>query len=245
MESQILSAATMGLGELLSSSAVDEGHNLEHALSVLQHARAALDHEQGVESDRRLAILLAALLHDADDAKFFSTVDYANARRILVEAGAQHLVDAVIAMIELVSCSKNGNSTASHLDLIPRYCDRLEAIGAVGILRCYLYTTLVGREIINDSTPLPRTKQELAEIAPPERLLRYVENKGRAQADQNTMIGHFYDKLLHIADVANPNPYLRAEFQRRHAVLVDFLLDFDRAEPLLSVQRSLNARSAH
>src|SRR5204863_4319085 len=83
-------------------------------------------------------IILAALLHDADDRKFFGDSNYKNARYLLRKI-PEGDVELVVHMIDLVSTSKNGNSTpvaSSGWLLIPRYCDRLEAVGKIGIERC-------------------------------------------------------------------------------------------------------------
>ena len=116
------------LVQVLQSGNVDTGHGLDHALAVLNHANNALQYED-LPDDTKQAIQLAALLHDADDSKFFpDNNDNQNARYILREIGAENeLAELVIKMIELVSCSKNGNTVVKpEWLLLPRFADRLE-----------------------------------------------------------------------------------------------------------------------
>ena len=137
------------LGQLLEKAGADDGHGLPHALCVVEHARKALECSSAPEeSSKRDAVIYAALLHDADDHKIFpDTSGYANARNILQQCTPDQpeLHDLVIRMIEMVSCSSNGNSTAgvdeqTEWMLIPRYADRLEAIGEIGLVRTWQYT---------------------------------------------------------------------------------------------------------
>ncbi len=96
---------------------------------------------------RAMACRLAALLHDADDKKYFpaTCTSYANAERIAHHAGAPRPVVAeVLRMIDWVSCSHNGNQCPPEARLEPellwpRWADRLEAVGEIGVARCYLY----------------------------------------------------------------------------------------------------------
>lgn len=91
----------------------DEGaiHGYPHAIEVLNHSQKGIEsYPYKLSSYKKIAILLAALLHDVDDDKMFpSNLNYENARSILA---AIHFpfVDLVIEMIGLVSFSKNGIS---------------------------------------------------------------------------------------------------------------------------------------
>src|SRR5665648_164860 len=82
---------------------VDYSHGIEHALAVLNHAEEALkvtDHK--LTGDEILAIRLAALLHDADDRKYFpANKDYQNARTVL-ESHKEEVRELVLRMIDAV-----------------------------------------------------------------------------------------------------------------------------------------------
>lgn len=212
--------------QLLEKHGVDRGHGIDHALAVLQHAQRALE-EEDLGSEQQLAVQLAALLHDVDDHKFFQTAGLANARAICEKAAPNRpaLLENVLRMIDLVSCSKNGNSSIEpRWLLIPRYADRLEALGDIGIYRCYAYTVHVQRPVCNPDTPLPRSEAELEALASPDRFNRYVRSGGKVGS--STFIDHFYDKLLHIANLDTSNRYLRETALQRRRDMVAFLLRF-------------------
>jgi len=222
----------LSLDDLLYGKKVDKGHGIDHARDVLNHVNNALS-VSNTPSDEtsRLAIRLAAILHDADDKKFFDTENYENAQFILdrVIPGKNKLQKLVIKMIQLVSYTENGNSrNASCIEedwlLYPRYADRLEAIGAVGIERCYIYNIYIGRALYLETTPRATTKEELSLIANTERYENYLNKK----TAENTFISHIYDKVLHVAEhiIEGGNPYFVKEARERHSEVVNFVLDF-------------------
>lgn len=104
-----------------------------------------------------LALRLSALLHDADDKKYFQTDKTKdNARKIIAGAlegstfDVAHVTEEVLEMISYVSFSDNGNTIPARAQkspefLWPRYSDRLEAIGAIGAVRCWQYNEEVKR----------------------------------------------------------------------------------------------------
>jgi uncharacterized protein len=121
----------------------------------------------------------------------------------------------------LVSCSKNGNSWKGAEDeymLYPRFADRLESLGEIGIVRCWLYTSHVERPLFTDETLRPTTREELKKVASSERF----QTHGK---ESTTFIDHFYDKLLHLTDVGT-NPYFQKELEKRIQIMEEFLLDF-------------------
>ena len=165
--SKFLESAKASLHEFYAQHPhIDASHGEAHALRVLYHATEAVACVGNAAvaawgTDVVLAVLLAALLHDVDDRKYFQSVDdgsdpYPNARRILtsIDHLSADTINATLAMIALVSCSANGNTvpadiaaTGRHHYLIPRWSDRLEAVGAVGVVRCYQYTVAKGQPL--------------------------------------------------------------------------------------------------
>ena len=80
-----------GLIQLCLETGIDDSHGAGHAAAVLHHAEAAVAAAaQPLSEARALAVRLAALLHDADDKKYFPKTcrTYANARQIMSDAGA-------------------------------------------------------------------------------------------------------------------------------------------------------------
>ena len=121
-----------------------DGHGTEHTLRVWRNAMMIAETE--LDCDRNI-VSLAALLHDADDYKLFTTENNANARRFLTE----HLVpeetaEKICAAINAVSFSKNRDRRPETLEgQIVQDADRLDAIGAVGIARTFAYGGRHGR----------------------------------------------------------------------------------------------------
>lgn len=208
---------------------VDSSHGVDHALAVLDHTVKALKCESTLDDDTKRQIVLASLLHDADDHKYFpDNQHYQNARSILSKLNVNEKdVEKIVEMIALVSVAKNGNSIPEkEWMLIPRYSDRLEAIGKIGILRCYLYNLVVKRPLYTTETLRATTLEELSKIATVERFNNYVNLKGKV--GESTFIDHFYDKLLHFTDFGS-NEYLLSEGENRLKIMQDYVLDFGRS----------------
>ena len=210
---------------LLSHSNVDQGHQVDHAITVMNTAINALERWQyDISDEQKEAIIYASLLHDVDDRKFFSSSDTSNnALNILNTVMCnQSTINLVIEMIDLVSFSKNGNTVnipfTEIWKLIPRVCDRLESIGAIGAKRCWDYSMYIGRPLFIHSSPKPTTEEEIWGCATQQRLERYMRVKV-----SDSMIDHYYDKLLHINNPV-PNDYLDDLLESRLSYSIKFLL---------------------
>ncbi|KAL3939034.1 MAG: hypothetical protein SGBAC_006160 [Bacillariaceae sp.] len=138
----------------------------------------------------------------------------------------------ILQMISWVSCSENGNKVpilvrdtgAYHL-LIPRWADRLEAVGARGVVRCYQYNReqqeqqqklgLASAPLFSDQSPRPKSEQELWSLLCEEsnRLQEYMDRGGTS----TDMISHYYDKLLPVA--RPPKSIVRNEYLETQADL--------------------------
>lgn len=130
-------------------------------------------------------------------------------------------------MIDIVSCSSNGNSNKHNYPewmLYPRIADRLEAIGNIGVLRALQYGEYRNRLMYDDNTERAYTLDELNEIASPERFERYLAGK-----KSSTTIGHFYDKILHIGKSSGfgvKNNYFNKVAEERHKQVQEWVLEF-------------------
>ncbi len=84
-------------------------HGYEHSLRVWRNAMAIAGDEAGCDQE---IVSLAALLHDADDNKLFSTKNNANARRFLeAHRIPTETTDRICAVINAVSFRRNrGNA---------------------------------------------------------------------------------------------------------------------------------------
>jgi len=109
-------------------------------------------------------------------------------------------------MISFVSTSDNGNLIPEAAVDLPellwvRHCDRLEAIGVTGAVRCYQYTLESDRILDAPETPRPKTKEEIWDLVTPKRFKSYMKTKA-----SKSMMCHYYDKLLHIAATYKKDP---------------------------------------
>ena len=186
---------------------IKASHGLTHAMTVYEHSCKAIScHEPALSSKVVMEIQIAALLHDTDDYKYFPDSPkgtYPNALDILIKAGVpSESYGNIIEMISLVGCSENGNfvpqsirDTNSWYKLIPRWSDRLEAVGAAGVVRCFQYSKEIQRPLSSPKSPRAQTAQEVWELCRAEQFESYQKN-GPSDDD---MMTHYYDKLLHVS----------------------------------------------
>ena len=182
------------------------GHDLHHTLRVYRTALALAEAEGG---DREI-VALAALLHDADDAKLFHTRDLSNARGFLRQNGVSPAVEEQIcAVIRQVSFRGGGAGAPDTLEgKLVQDADRLDAMGAVGIARCFAFGGSRGRAIHDPAEP-PKLDMTAGE---------YAANRG-------TSVNHFYEKLLKLKDLMNTETGRRLA-RGRHDYMAGFLEEF-------------------
>lgn len=213
------------LYRLLKEAKVDAGHGFNHMRIVAEHVRNALKYVS-IDDNLKMEVELAAWLHDADDDKFFKTRDYENARKILIDATfPKDSIERIIKMISLVSSRTNGNTVDPNLPFwyyYPRFADRLEATGWVGLLRTYSFTKHKGRNLFDSGDPRVTSYEELLPHIPPQRFIDYQNGKATT-----TMIGHILDKLLFLKVETN-NHYFDNEFAVREKILQDYVYNFGR-----------------
>ena len=211
-------------------------HGITHVLSVHHHAMQAIASQVPPLTDEEsMEVEWAALLHDVDDTKYFPEhhTEKHNAKSILQEAQmSDKATRSILEMIDWVSASQNGNSVPSSIEmsgeyyrLIPRWADRLEAVGVRGVVRCYQYTIEKGQALFSDATPRASSEQEVWELADPQRFVDYQTSGGHSQ----DMISHYYDKLLHVARppaTIVQNSYLESKAAESAAPLVEVCLRF-------------------
>lgn len=164
------------------------GHDWFHILRVYTNAK----HIAKTENVNIFVVKLGALLHDIADSKFYDgneTIAPKKARDFLQKQGVS---DEIIIHIENIITNisfKGGNFksafTSPELKVI-QDADRLDAIGAIGIARCFNYGGFKNREIYNPNIPpkLNMTKEEYKKSTTP-------------------TINHFYEKLLLLKDKMN------------------------------------------
>ena len=166
------------LARLVAEHQIPESHGAGHARAVHRHVSRALRGEK-VPANKRLGLQLGAVLHDADDPKYFSGAPglLPNARAILGAAlrgypGAPRVRRLALEAISHVSASANGNSAPPRAAefpqlLYPRWADRLEQLGEGGVFRTHLYSEERGRPLAVAATPAPATAAEARAAATP------------------------------------------------------------------------------
>jgi len=139
-----------------------------------------------------------------------------------------YLIDAVVDC-NLVSTKKNGNkkiAVGQEWKLIPRGSDRVEAIGWIGVERCAKFCLenkipLYVKEG-DKKTLLPTTLYELGLVATAKRFQVYQET-----GHSNSMIDHFYDKLLHIDKIDCGSKYLQAIADERLDIMRHYIVNLN------------------
>ncbi|MFC5047534.1 HD domain-containing protein [Aquimarina hainanensis] len=159
-------------------------------------------------------VSLSALLHDIADSKFHNGNEEIGpeiARNFLLKQQVNsQTIDHVVKIIENISF-KGGNvkrSFSSPELLVVQDADRLDAIGAVGIARCFNYGGYKNRALYNPeiSPNLSMTKEEY-------------------KASTAPTINHFYEKLLLLKDRMNTETGKKIAAQR-HEFMEQFLAQF-------------------
>ena len=185
------------------------GHDWHHADRV---RRTALAFAQTEDADLEV-VELAALLHDVDDHKFSGSVTAGadTARYLLADLGARSQLREAVADI-IGGMSFKGALVPDDVLAIEGRCvqdaDRLDAIGAIGIGRCFAYGGFVARPLHDPAAPVTLHDDPLC----------YRNGSG-------TTITHFYEKLLLVRDRMTTSAG-RALAEKRHAFLVTFLDEF-------------------
>jgi len=192
------------------------GHDWFHTERVLRNAKLIAKTEKA----DLFIVTLGALLHDIADAKFHpdasggdETIGPKIAREFLFKQNIDStIIEHVVKIIENISfkssLSKNQNRfTSIELEVI-QDADRLDAIGAIGIARCFNYGGFKNREIYN-----PEIKPNL--------------NMSKEEYKKSTAptINHFYEKLLLLKDKMNTKTGQKLA-KKRHLYMEKYLVQF-------------------
>lgn len=169
---------------------------MDHVLRVLHNARQ-LQSEVGGD---RLTIELAALLHDVGDAKFHDGRERSGefAREILFELQApESLIQHVAEIVDNISFRKQVDANTLSLEgKIVQDADRLDALGAIGIVRTIEFGAEFGQPFWSADEGLT-----------------------------GTGVGHFYEKLFKLTQLMNTAPARRIA-QQRETFMRSFLDQF-------------------
>ncbi|WP_299056733.1 HD domain-containing protein [uncultured Polaribacter sp.] len=187
------------------------GHDWFHIQRVLNNAKLIAKTENVDE----FIVALGALLHDIADAKFYDgdeTIGPKMAREFLEneqvdEATILHIENIINFISFKSSLSSITKFTSAELDVI-QDADRLDAIGAIGIARCFNYGGFKNRALYDP------------EIAPNLKMTKEEYKKSTAPT-----INHFYEKLLLLKDKMNTKTGKQIA-TNRHLFMKQFLDQF-------------------
>ena len=189
------------------------GHDWFHIERVFKNA-VLISKDENVDA---FVVSLGALLHDIADPKFYNG-DETVGPKVATEFLKSEKVDAdvIIHVINIINHISFKNSldktakkfTSKELEVV-QDADRLDAIGAIGIARCFNYGGFKNRALF-DPEILPNldmTKEEYKNSTAP-------------------TINHFYEKLLLLKDKMNTvsGKQIAAE---RHSFMESFLNQFN------------------
>ncbi len=188
----------------------EAGHDFWHILRVLKLSEKIAEKEGG----DLFVIRLGALLHDIADAKFYNgdeTIGPKIAREFLetqqVDEGTIEHIVKIIENISFKNSFEGQKFTSKELEII-QDADRLDAIGAIGIARAFVYGGHKNNPIYN-----------------PDLKVNLNMSKEEYKKGDTSTINHFYEKLLKLKDMMNTNTG-RELAEKRHRFMEDFLKEF-------------------
>ncbi len=207
-EDQIISKTIHFVKDKLSGA--EGGHDWFHIQRVFKNALLISEGEKV----NLFIVSLGALLHDIADSKFHDgdeTVGPKVAREFLNTLKINNdVIEHVIKIIENISF-KGGNTDqkfkSPELDVI-QDADRLDAIGAIGIARCFNYGGFKNRALYDP------------DIAP-----NLTMSKEEYKSSKAPTINHFYEKLLLLKDRMNTQTGKELA-GKRHVFMEQFLEQF-------------------
>ncbi|KAK1326995.1 hypothetical protein QJS10_CPA01g00093 [Acorus calamus] len=198
----------------------DGSHDASHAFRVRDLA-LSLAIEEGLSSspDTLLIVELAALLHDIGDHKYVrDQSEEMIVERFLDEEGLDEgKKERILGIIrgmgfkdELARIA-NGDSFLGSIEFgVVQDADRLDAIGAIGIARCFTFGGSRNR-VLHDPKILPR--------------MDLSKEKYTSKDEKQTTVNHFHEKLLKLKDLMKTKAGQKRAAQR-HKFMEDFLGEF-------------------
>ena len=209
MENENLIQNTITFVKLQLANA-EGGHDWFHIERVFKNTLTIAKNEKC----DLLVCQLGALLHDIADSKFHNGDEEIgpNTARIFMESEgvSEEITEHVIQIIKNISF-KGGNfeKKFNSIELqVVQDADRLDAIGAIGIARCFNYGGFKNRTIYN-----PEIQPNLS-----------MSKEDYKNSDSPT-INHFYEKLLLLKEKMNTESGKKIA-QKRHDYMEGFLKQF-------------------
>ena len=184
------------------------GHDWWHIKRVSQMARR-IAMEEGADPG---ICELAALLHDIPDDK--RGISEEEGLSVLMDWMDSHGIAAdskehILQIISTMSFRGGNNPPMNTIEgKVVQDADRLDAIGAIGIARAFLYSGHTGQAIYDPEIPV-----------------RMTMTKEEYRNGKSTAINHFHEKLLKLFKSMNTS-YARQVAIKRQKFMEDFLGQF-------------------
>ncbi|MGX9416200.1 HD domain-containing protein [Vibrio sp. WJH972] len=187
----------------------DLAHDLTHVQRVVKTAKSL-----SLKEEAKLEIVLpAAYLHDCfsfpknhPDRASSSTIAAKKALKFLEKIGypSEYFSDVSHA---IVAHSFSANIAPETLEAqIVQDADRLDALGAIGIARCFQVNTTLGSDFYHKLDPFARERE---------------------LNDKQYCIDHFYVKLLKLVDTMNTTS-AKIEAERRTSFMKSYLKQLEK-----------------
>jgi len=188
------------------------GHDWWHVLRVSQMAKKIGKKERA----DLFVVELAALLHDIADWKFQGGDDSVGA--VIAKKWLENfnidaeIISHIFKIIMTISFKGAGveNKVYSIEGMVVQDADRLDAMGAMGISRCFAYGGSKGRQIYD-----------------PNKKLRMHKSFEEYKRNDSSSVNHFYEKLLLLKDRMNTKTGKKIA-QKRHKFMKIYLDKFFR-----------------
>lgn len=184
------------------------GHDWWHIERVTNLAKSIAEKEGA----NLFICQMAALLHDIADEKLNESEEaglelvreWLNKQQI-----DETIKNQILEIVRTISFKGGHGPKLTTLEAkVVQDADRLDAIGAIGIARCFTYAGAKGHLMYDPHLP-PRESM----------------SKEEYRHGESTAINHFYEKLLKLKDLMNTDEGYRLA-EERHRFMEDYLRQF-------------------
>ena len=188
----------------------EAGHDWLHTQRVVQNTLSILKYEPKAHP---LIVKIGALLHDIADPKFHNndeTLGVHISQEFLKTLGLKDsIVEQILFIVENISFGGGKKVDYPTLELkIVQDADRLDALGAIGIARCFHFGGYKNRPIF-DQEILPKLNLT------PENYRQHIAPS----------LNHFFEKLILLKDQMNTAKGKELA-EQRHQFLITYLKQF-------------------
>ncbi|XP_061991040.1 uncharacterized protein LOC133709343 [Rosa rugosa] len=199
----------------------DASHDPAHVWRVrdlalsLAREEQALSSNSNSDSDSMQIVELAALLHDIGDYKYLRDPSEDKlVEHFLIDSGIEESKKTKIIKIINGMGFKDELAGLTNSDLplefgVVQDADRLDAIGAIGIARCFTFGGSRNR-VLHDPNIQPRSG---------------LSKEKYMKKEEQTTVNHFHEKLLKLKDLMKTKAG-RKRAEKRHKFMEEFLVEF-------------------